>query len=422
MLRAGLIKKSDNNQANYTYFRDRVMFPITDAKGRVIAFGGRIMGDGQPKYLNSPETEIFNKGENLYGLSQAISSIREFDTAILVEGYMDVISLVKAGIPYAVAPLGTALTEKQVMKLWHYTSEPAVCFDNDTAGANAMIKSALRTLPILKAGYSVKFTNVVGAKDPDEFIVARGKEAFLELDKKNLDEILWNYLVSNYRFETPEHKAKFEMEIEALLNNIKDEKVKGYYLGDFKRRLKERIYGKRLYKKDLSNNSVSKVSIKSGVNEAKSLIAYCLLFPEIAKNFVEDYYNYQVLKIELDEINNYLNKVMDILTLKKDISESELKEELEKSNLNHIYTAVSSEIEIITRKFKRKFKDESEKQKLVKQDFGLRLTNYKIFAINKEISMIKSQANNEDFLNDGTLWERYVFLKSEKEKLENLNF
>src|SRR5688572_13481858 len=182
----GLIKN------NYEMFRGRLIFPITNTKGRVIAFGGRIMGAGEPKYLNSPETPIFHKRRILYGKAIARKFIHETKEAIVVEGYMDVISLNQSGFKNAVAPLGTSLTEEHLQELWAMAPEPTLCFDGDNAGQRAASRAANLALPFLMPGKSLKFVVLPKGKDPDD--VARENPNFLKqllLGASALSEVVY---------------------------------------------------------------------------------------------------------------------------------------------------------------------------------------------------------------------------------------
>jgi DNA primase len=150
LLQAGLLVRPDDGRESFDFFRGRVMFPIADRRGRVIAFGGRVMGDGQPKYLNSRDTPLFDKGRTLYALDKARAGVAKAAELIVAEGYMDVIALHAAGFAGAVAPLGTALTEAQIEALWKLAPEPIVCLDGDAAGQRAALRAAERALPMLK--------------------------------------------------------------------------------------------------------------------------------------------------------------------------------------------------------------------------------------------------------------------------------
>lgn len=181
LLQAGLILKSEKSGNNYDRFRNRVMFPVFDYKGRVIGFGGRVLDDSKPKYLNSPETLVFQKGTNLYGLNFAIKSNMKERYFIIVEGYMDLISLHQQGITNVVASLGTALTINQARLLKRYADKVIISYDADAAGQNATI----RGLEILRdAGFDVRVLNIPKGKDPDEYIRTNGKESFMNLINK----------------------------------------------------------------------------------------------------------------------------------------------------------------------------------------------------------------------------------------------
>lgn len=230
----------DKNRRPHDFFRDRVMIPIMDKRGRVIAFGGRIMGDGQPKYLNSPETPIFNKRRILYNLNNARDAGFQEKKLIICEGYMDVIGMDNYGIHHAVAPLGTALTEDQIQEAWRVVNEPTCCFDGDMAGQRAAIRSVDRVLPILKAGYSLKYVFLSGAKDPDEFLKTLGRDAFDAAISETvpLKELLWKKNVDGMETSTPEQKALIEKNIKEEVAKIADETVRNYYAQD----MQDKIY------------------------------------------------------------------------------------------------------------------------------------------------------------------------------------
>jgi DNA primase len=216
-IEAGMLIKPEDGGTSYDRFRGRVIFPIADTKGRIVAFGGRVLGDEKPKYLNSPETPLFSKGRQLYNMNFAQKAARESSEVIVVEGYMDVIALAQAGFPQVVAPLGTALTEEQIEVLWRLAPEPILCFDGDEAGQKAAAKVAERVLPILKPGLSLQFINLVndesGAKeDPDSFLKKhspREFRAYLDAKKTPLSGILWTILRKERLLDTPERRAGF---------------------------------------------------------------------------------------------------------------------------------------------------------------------------------------------------------------------
>ncbi len=226
MIEGGLISYSER-AGTYDRFWNRVMFPIMDANHKVIGFGGRVMGEGEPKYLNSPETKIFDKSRNLYGLNFARASRK--DRMIICEGYMDVIALHQAGFTEAVASLGTALTENQCRLLARYTKKVLLTYDSDTAGTNA----ALRAIPMLKeAGLSVSVINVKPYKDPDEFIKALGAEAFEERINQAVNSFLFEIEVieRRYDFKDPESKTAFFKEAARKLLGFTEEIERNTYV------------------------------------------------------------------------------------------------------------------------------------------------------------------------------------------------
>ena len=190
-----LIQPEEGGKDSYDRFRGRLMIPIRDARGRVIAFGGRILGDGEPKYLNSPDTPLFDKGRTLYNLDRAGPASRTAKRLIVVEGYMDVIALDRAGIAEVVAPNGTAVTEAQLERMWRLDPAPILCFDGDSAGRKAAIRAALRALPHLGPDRTLRFVELPAGQDPDDVVRAGGRDAFEALLAKPepLDERLWRH-------------------------------------------------------------------------------------------------------------------------------------------------------------------------------------------------------------------------------------
>ncbi|WP_455476463.1 DNA primase [Bartonella sp. B17] len=243
----GLLKLSEGSAVSYDRFRNRIIFPIEDLRGRVVAFGGRALDKNTPaKYLNSPETILFHKGNILYNAAAARKNSclvgdgdNKVRSLLVVEGYMDVIALTKAGFEGVVAPLGTALTEAQIRLLWQMGAEPILCFDGDDAGLKAAFRAADRVLPFLKAGVSVRFVLLPQGKDPDEVICSGGAELFNSFLQKSISliELLWWRSTSGRNFETPEARAALEKQLKQQIFTIKDEDIRRYYLQDVKKRL-----------------------------------------------------------------------------------------------------------------------------------------------------------------------------------------
>ncbi|WP_299437538.1 DNA primase [uncultured Rhodospira sp.] len=233
LVEAGLLGRPDDGRAPYDIFRDRVIFPIRDRKGTVVSFGGRVLGDAKPKYLNGPETPLFHKSRTLYGLFEARAAIRESGEVIVAEGYMDVIALAAAGFTQAVAPLGTALTEGQIETLWTHAAEPVLCFDGDAAGQRAATRALERAMPLLGPGRSLRFALLPEGLDPDDLIRDRGPGAMRAVldGARPTIELCWQTLRARHRMDTPERRAALERDIDRTVQAIEDRSVAQQYKG-----------------------------------------------------------------------------------------------------------------------------------------------------------------------------------------------
>lgn len=240
MVEAGLLIRPEDGRPSYDRFRGRLMIPIQDSRGRVVAFGGRTLSpEGQPKYLNSPETPLFHKGVMLFNAHRAREPAFKSGQAYVVEGYLDAIALAQAGLPNAVATLGTAFTEDQVLRLWKLAPEPIVCFDGDAAGISAAHRAIDRIFPVLKSGYSFQFCFLPDGMDPDDLIRQRGVSGFEQqaAAAQSLFDVVWDREVSVARLDTPERKAALEKRFDDLIETIRDLRVKRRYQLDLKFRL-----------------------------------------------------------------------------------------------------------------------------------------------------------------------------------------
>jgi len=246
MIEAGLLVAGDDIAVPYDRFRDRVMFPIADLRGRVIAFGGRALEkDAQPKYLNSPETALFHKGATLYNIAAARAAAHKGAPLIAVEGYTDVIAMVSVGFEATVAPLGTALTAEQLLLLWKMADEPTLCFDGDAAGRRATYRAVDLALPLIKPGKSLKFASLPEGHDPDDLVRAGGREAINEViaAARPLAHLLWMRETEAGTLDTPERRAAFEERLAAVTAMIADDAVRKHYRRDFGDRLRRLFEG-----------------------------------------------------------------------------------------------------------------------------------------------------------------------------------
>ena len=240
IIEAGLAVQPEGRSDLIDRFRNRVIFPITDSRDRVIAFGGRALEASVPaKYLNSPETPLFHKGRVLYNFAKARQSAFDTKTLLVVEGYMDVIALARGGFNNAVASLGTAVTEEQISLLWRLVQEPVLCLDGDEAGLRAAYRVIDRALPLLKPGYSLRFAVLPQGKDPDDLVREGGAEAFNNvLERANsLIDMLWERELAYSPYDTPERRAAFSDRLRKAVRQIEHIDVRKFYGEEIKKRL-----------------------------------------------------------------------------------------------------------------------------------------------------------------------------------------
>ena len=254
MLEAAGMRAANEQGERYDRFRGRVMLPIQDARGRVIAFGGRILDKraneskgGVAKYLNSPDTELFDKGRTLYNLHRAAPAARQTGRVVVVEGYMDVIALANAGVADVVAPLGTALTEMQLELLWRMVEVPVLCFDGDAAGQRAAMRAIARALPMLAPMRSLGIVRLPAGLDPDDLIKAQGKAAMERLlaEPASLIETLWTFERDAQPLTTPEAKAGLKARLMAHVETIADPEIKALYRRELSDRFSDFAYPPR---------------------------------------------------------------------------------------------------------------------------------------------------------------------------------
>ncbi|MGA0595947.1 DNA primase [Enterovirga sp. CN4-39] len=232
ILRAGLAIEPEDGRSLYDRFRGRVIIPIQDMRGRVVAFGGRALApDQQPKYLNSPETELFRKGELVFNAHRAREPAHKANSAIVVEGYLDAISVFQAGIRNVVATLGTAFTEEQIALLWRLAPEPVICFDGDKAGRNAAFRAVDRIVPSLKTGFTFRFAFLPPGQDPDDAVRQSGPDAFRAIveEAKSFWDVIWLRETETARLDSENGQAVFETRIREVVGQIADPTLRRRY-------------------------------------------------------------------------------------------------------------------------------------------------------------------------------------------------
>jgi DNA primase len=324
---AGVVVKKEKGR--YDKFRNRLIFPILNRNGKVIAFQGRTLGDDLPKYLNSPDTKIFLKGNTLFNFYYARKAIHEKGFAVLVEGNMDALSLSINGIENVVAPMGTSVTINQVKELLNYTDEICVCFDGDTAGQKAMIRLSQLVLPLMKIGKKIKFIILPKNLDPDDFVLKYGKYDFLDLIKNaiSLSDYIWQYESENLNLEIPENRALLEKNINILLTTIEDTKLKTHFEKFYRDKfwnINRRTKKKELMIKtlDLKNN----VDIDLVEQKEKEICERLVKFPSII-NKLHEKYGIDIFELEfytercilaMEALDEFMNKDSNLQTLLQD--------------------------------------------------------------------------------------------------------
>lgn len=325
----------------YSMFRGRVIFPIFDRRSRPIAFGGRTMEAGvEPKYLNSPDNPIFKKGEGLYGLNIAAKDAHKSNEIILVEGYMDVLSLANRGIHNAVAPLGTAVKVEQLKLLWQFSNEPTICMDADSAGQRSTSKMAHQALEMIEAGKSLKFISLDGGKDPDEVISSNGIDYFKNLLKNALplSDMLFKMEKELKPIKTPEQITDFKKRLLKLAESIKERDLAAQYKNYFMQKFFETFAkGKKKVKQTIDcQKSVLLANARESIDEL-AVLFYTLCTPELLEDseFYEQLINMQFTSNLLDNIRGNVLSICDTADLeaKKILATNLLQEMLDNPQL-----------------------------------------------------------------------------------------
>ncbi len=253
IFKSNLVKKDDNNKIR-DFFYKRLIFPIANEQNKIIGFGGRVLNNSNPKYINSPESFFFKKRNILYNLNNAKNIVRKKNNILLCEGYMDVISLYENNIKTAVAPLGTALTDMQLLLSWKYVNKPTIMFDGDNAGLRASYKAALMALPHLSPNRYLQFINLPKNSDPDNFLSQNSFSDFIQILKKptSLTKFIFDYSSSSIDLKDPDNKITYDKYLDDIINTIKDSKIRYFYKNEFK----------NLFFKKIKTNAISKKNNK----------------------------------------------------------------------------------------------------------------------------------------------------------------
>jgi DNA primase len=320
LLDAGLLIKPDDGRAPYDRFRHRLTIPIVNSRGRIIAFGARALDTAtEPKYLNSPETKLFDKGSTVFNFARARGPAFDKGELVVVEGYMDVIALHQAGFHHVVATLGTAFTERQMDQLWLLAPEPIICFDGDRAGEAAAARAIDRMLPVLREGHSFRFAFLPDGSDPDDLVRNEGASALARClaDARPLIDILWQRECAGHNLDTPERRAALEERLEQLLATIANTRVRDHYRRDIKSRLFAlwRDLGKRsgVPAKPSSPTSSGKTGprpLPSAHGFAITIILALAHHPSLLDHFAEEVAHLDIRQKQLAELLGFVTEAI----------------------------------------------------------------------------------------------------------------
>ena len=333
----GLYYKNDKTQKYVDRFNSRIVFPVNNITGDTIAFGGRIIKDGKfAKYINSPETEFYKKGNMIFNLDKAKDSRSKTNDVLIVEGYMDVVSVYSSGIKNVISNSGTAITDRQINLVWKFFSNPIICLDGDESGQKAALRIAEKLLPLINEKNKIFFSIMPDGEDPDEYIRKNGKEALLNLlsQKEIIQTFIWNYNLSKINTNNPYEISKFEKEIKKISYSIKDETLKKYVLEDFLEKLKNLTPLQNL-RKNFNFSKFTNFKNQKILNETKvlhlkrkdfsktqilefSLLNLILSYPKIIINKIEEL---SELKFISEKNYNLKNKLINLLLSNKDKAE-----------------------------------------------------------------------------------------------------
>ena len=326
IIETGMSAKSDEGNRIYDRFRGRVMFPIRDGRGRCIAFGGRSLDpDARAKYLNSPETPLFDKGSNLYNLVSARSAVGRGEPLIVTEGYMDVIALDSGNFNGAIAPLGTAITEKQLQLMWRISPEPIIALDGDKAGLRAAYRLIDLSLPLLKTGKALRFSIMPEGKDPDDIIRNEGASLFKNLidEAVPMVDLIWRRETEGKSFDSPERRAGLDKSLSDVIALIKEKNLKNHYRDALFQARRQFFAIQNTGKTEFKSNSrlmpqsdtkssflvaADEKTVSAQIRES-TIIAVLMTFPELIEIFYDELIMIDLLTPDCDLILKELVKI-----------------------------------------------------------------------------------------------------------------
>jgi DNA primase len=340
LLKTGLFGRKEDGRI-YEVFNKRIMFPIRNSYNKIVAFGGRALGDGMPKYINSPETAVFKKSETMYGENLATSHSYKDNYSILVEGYMDVIALHQAGFKQAVACLGTAVTQNHIQKLWRISDEIIACLDGDNAGIRASDRIIDLVIPAITADKFVSFAELPDSLDPDDLIKSKGRNSFQKVltDRIGLSEMIWKKEFKGKNFKTAESRANLERNLDNYSSLVKDNTLRA----NFKRYFKDMVWTNLIRKKPADKYEKSPISSEIYVTKKYSEIeflesaicAFMMKFPRSIVDMAEE------IRLIDQDLNDFKDWIIDFLNTHSEYTDITLEKEVKNSRFYDTYLVLS---------------------------------------------------------------------------------
>ena len=337
LIDAGLLVTIED-KSPYDRFRNRVMVPIKDGRGRIVAFGGRIVGDGEPKYLNSPDTAVFDKGRLLFNLDRAVPASRQTGRILVVEGYFDVIALDEAGVRETVAPMGTALTEHQLEQLWNLVDEPILCFDGDAPGRKAAVRASKRAMESLRPGKQLRIVLLPGGQDPDEIIKSSGRDHFetVVAQALPLSTFLYRTELEKIVATRPEQRAVLRKNLEEIARSAPDRFVADEFSRSFKDQFFE-DFGWKAKQRDQIFKSTVRTSARVAPDLARLFVRSALYgltrFPSVAVRHLEDV---AAIRIAHPDLQRWRDAIGEAVVLQPNLSDDGIREILESTVLPEV--------------------------------------------------------------------------------------
>ena len=338
MIEAGLLRKKESSNEEIEVFKDRIMFSIFNIKKDVIAFGGRALFKTSAKYINSPNTELFFKSSNLYGLSHARELYRETNKLLVVEGYMDVISINKSRIAAAVSPLGTSISDKQIQIIWSISNKPILCFDGDTAGKTAAWRFIKKVIPLITIGYEISFAWLPKGKDPDEMIQnGQQNELVKVIDQSStLIETIWSMLLDQFDSNNVDARAKIWKESKDLVYQIKDKTLQRAYIDEVDKFINLMRKNNDIQIKENKFKQIQRPKVGIQILY-KTILSILVHHPNLALDYAE-----QIIKLDIKDLNykKIISLLLDLVIENDTLDRQEFFTHLEGMNLADVYESL----------------------------------------------------------------------------------